>query len=141
MGIFDFLRKNKTEEVVEEVKENSIDNLKGLISLALKGEDQTKMTNFVEELFKADNDMVDELDILNSQEIVDFVYDEKVHFFGFFDWKQESSDFHSFVIKALKKNFSLELENENICDLDELDTIDLVYKQYGEELNKLGITW
>ncbi|PID97410.1 MAG: hypothetical protein CSA83_02785, partial [Actinomycetales bacterium] len=25
-------------------------------------------------------------------------------------------------------------------DLDKLNTIDLVYRQYGEELNKLGIT-
>ncbi len=141
MSIFNIFKKKQEEKPQnEKVIEKNIDNLKGLISLALKDEDKIKMTNFVENLLNTDNDIEDETDILNSQEIIDFIYDEEIYLFGFFDWREESIEFHDYIKSALKKNFQLELKNENICDLDELGSIDLVYKIYGEELEKMGIT-
>lgn len=77
--------------------------------------------------------------IFDSQELIDFVDEEEIYFYGFFDWKVESIEFDDYIRSTLKRNFSQEIK-ENICDLDELGSIDLVYKLYGEELEKIGIT-
>ncbi len=147
MGFFSKLWNKKeveevktTETTTKKEEKKGLDNLKGLISLCLQGDDKDKMDHFVEELFKADNDLNSETDIIGSQEMIDYIYDEKIYFYGFFDWKDESIELDYFIKNALKKNFSLALKNENVCDLNELDSIDLVYKIYAKELEKLGIT-
>ncbi len=134
MGIFKiFKSKNNTKN-----SEDKLDILKGLISLCLDENDRSKILNFLEELSKSEK-FENSDEIFDSQDMIDFMYDEKICFYGFFDWKDESAEFDDYIREALKKNFSLEW-NDNICDLDELGSIDLVYKLYGSELEKKGIT-
>lgn len=68
------------------------------------------------------------------------MYAEPVYFYGFFDWKEDSQEFDYYVRNALKRNFNIELPSIPACNLDELQSIDQVYRLYGIELEKQQIT-
>ena len=118
MGFFDFFKKDKTELPKTVVKPFTLDNIKCLIDLTLNANEAYEF---------------------NSQEIIDYMYEEEICFYGFFDWKQESEDFDSYIVSAMKKNFGIDFISDNLCDLDELGSIAEVYKIYGIAIEKYGI--
>ena len=141
MGFFDFFKKDKTELPKTVVKPFTLDNIKCLIDLTLNANDAQKLKLFVDSTVNQHlvEDLVDEAYEFNSQEIIDYMYEEEICFYGFFDWKQESEDFDSYIVSAMKKNFGIDFISDNLCDLDELGSIAEVYKIYGIAIEKYGI--
>ncbi|OWW25695.1 hypothetical protein B4Q04_08815 [Zobellia sp. OII3] len=144
MGIFNFFKKSKKSNNLEtkaESLEINTENIKGLASLALKDNDAEKIINKLAELSKnTDNEFIDEGHLFTSMELYDYMCEEDIYMYGYFDWREESENFDRFIKIALDKNFSLKLEEPHICDLNELGTIGLVYRLYGRVLEKKGIT-
>jgi len=143
MGLFDFLKSKPKPEIKTAQKITTTDNIKQLIDLTVCEEDAMKLKAFLGDKIKNSSEeepLPDESMEFNSQEIVDFMAEKPVCFYGFFDWKEYSSEFDIYVRNAMKRNFGLEITKEKICDLYELTTIDKVYKLYEAELEKQQIT-
>jgi len=130
-----------TEIVIEKNDSIKSNNIQKLIKLTLNNNDAKKLNIFLSKLSKEKNvDFSNEGEMLVSEELIDYIYNEHIYFFGYYDWKARSSNVEDYIRKSLKKNFNKEFGNKNVCDLNELSSIDLVYKLYGVELDKMGYT-
>jgi hypothetical protein len=140
MGIFNFFKKFAAEQT--ESKPFTFENIFSLIDLTLKVEDAKIIKEFllnkVEKL--EDKSKLSENFEFCSQEIVDFMYEVPIYFYGFFDWKQESEEFALYIENALLRNFDIQVQTNTFCDLSILNSIDKVYKIFGERLNTFNIT-
>ena len=140
MRLFEFLRpkpKQKSE------KHFTLDNLKAIIDLTVVKADADKLKLFLDKRLKSHietKSALRERDEFDSQEIIDFMYAGPIYFYGFFDWKEDSKEFDYYIRNALKRNFNIELSNTPVCNLDELQLINQIYRLYGTELEKHQIT-
>lgn len=143
MGIFGLFKSKPKSNVKVEQKTFTLDNIKLLIDLTVCNEDAVKLKDFLDNKVRnhIENDLpLNENFEFNSQEIVDFMAGTPVYFYGYLDWKEHSKEFDFYIRTALKRNFESEFVNEKICDLNQLSTIDKVYKIYGEALEKQQVT-
>ncbi len=140
MGIFNFFKKFVTEQT--QSKPFTFDNIFSLIDLTLKVEDAEIIKEFLlnrVEKSEHKNKLNENFEFC-SQEIIDFMYATPIYFYGFFDWKEDSEELAVYLEKALKRNFDVEVRTNTFCDLSVLNSIDKVYKIFGENLEKFNIT-
>lgn len=140
MGIFSFFKKFTTAQT--ESKPFTFDNIFSLIDLTLKVEDAKIIKEFLLDKVEKSEDKskLSESFEFCSQEIIDFMYETPIYFYGFFDWKDESEELAEYLEKALKRNFDIEVRTNTFCDLSVLNSIDKVYKIFGENLEKFNVT-
>lgn len=143
MGLFDFLKSKSKSDLKNESKEFTLDNITLLIDLTLNTDDSNKLKSFLNDKINSqrlDRVIPNEMDEFHNQEIIDFMANEAIYFYGFFDWKEDSKEFDFYIRNALKRNYKIDFPNTSICDLDELKSIDKVYKIYGKILEKYNIS-
>ncbi len=130
MNFFHFL-KQKTKRT----SPFTINNLTLLIDLVINKADADKLKNFL----STQSSFTQKVEF-HSQEIMDFMVAESICFYGVFDWKECSKELDYFIKKTLKQNFDTEINSNFLDNINDTSLIGNVYKLYGVELQKQGIT-
>lgn len=119
---------------------NKLPNIDQLIDMTLNADDAAKLrTYFHQRLQQAGDTMtLSEKDEIYNQEVIDFIAEQQILFYGHFDWKQDSRSLDWYVKNTIKKNFDSTGVFESGCDLKELDMVYKAVKCYASTVRKAG---
>ena len=120
---------------------NRLPNIDKLIDITLNPVDAAKLRGYFQKRLEeaGDTATLSEKEELCSQEIIDFMAEKQVPFYGFFDWKQESTSLDWFVKTAIKKNVDSTIVFESGCDLKELSMLYQAVKCYAAAVRRAGL--
>ncbi len=124
------------KEGTKKNRSTGVQMIKRLAELALNRENSIRINKFLESINGNHYENIDAL--FSSQKLMNYISQESLCLYGFFNWKTESQEFDYFIRQALKDNFKLQLK-ENICNLSKKNRIHHIYKIYGQELEKLQV--
>lgn len=124
-----------------EKKNNDIGYLYNCIDLIVSERDAKKLKSFVSQKVEDENQNYDWSiqEEFNSQKILEFLFTEKICFYGHFDWKDSAIEFEKYIIDALKKNFNIDFDSNKILHENEDKFIHQVFEKYENQLNEIGI--
>ncbi len=124
-----------------EEKNNDLIYLYNCIDLIVSERDAKKLKSFVGQRVEDENRNYDWSiqEEFNSQKILEFLFTEKIFFYGHFDWKDSSIEFETYIINALEKNFNIDFDSNKILHVNEDKFIHQVFEKYENQLNEIGI--
>ena len=124
-----------------EEKNNNLRYLYDCIDLIVIENDAKKLKSFVSQKVEDENQNYDWSiqEEFNSQKILEFLFTEKICFYGHFDWKDSATEFEKYIIDTLKKNFNIDFDSYKILHVIEDKFIHQVFEKYENQLNEIGI--
>jgi len=135
-------KKTTIKIVSSELKNKRVNDLKRLVQLLLNEEKANQIIEVINKRIE-NNDYKENwtiIDELLSRELQNYNWQNDIYLYGYFDWKQPSTDLNHFVKNSLKHNFGIEKSFKSIFDFDENKFIHDAFPLFEEELHKHNLS-